>query len=212
MDKFDLRSARLISIIIVMLLMFAIVVIKAYDYLPENTKNIIESVEENNDIELENNESEVLSDEINSEEHAEDSKVSNKNINRLEIISDEDLNSNSNLVEKRVVAEKNFSSVFEKAKELKKEKSFAAAISEFQNAVSISDSNKEKAQCYEEIAYIFAVTKRYGTALSYAQKAYNLAPTNSREILLARLYYQTGDIEKATVRVNNVLKRDFLYE
>ena len=51
--------------------------------------------------------------------------------------------------------------------------------------------------------------KRYGTALSYAQKAYNTYPTSSREMLLARLYYKTGDLDKATKRMNNVLQRDF---
>ena len=34
-------------------------------------------------------------------------------------------------------------------------------------------------------------------------------PTTSREILLARIYYKTGDIVKATQRINNVLQRDF---
>ena len=49
----------------------------------------------------------------------------------------------------------------------------------------------------------------YGSALSAAQRAYNLAPSSHREVLLARLYYKTGDIDKATSRVNNVLRRDF---
>ena len=54
-----------------------------------------------------------------------------------------------------------------------------------------------------------AIVKKYGSAMSYAQKAYNLSPSTNRELLLARLYYKTGDVDKATKRVNNILQRDF---
>jgi hypothetical protein len=59
------------------------------------------------------------------------------------------------------------------------------------------------------MADVYGIVKRYGTALSYAQRAYNAAPTTSREMLIARLYYKTGEIDKATKRVNNILQRDF---
>ena len=96
-----------------------------------------------------------------------------------------------------------------KAKEHKNNQQYINALSEYEKAVSKADENSLKALCYDDIALIYAHTKRYGTALAYAQKAYNTYPTTSREVLLARLYYKTGDVEKAINRVNNVLKRDF---
>ena len=63
------------------------------------------------------------------------------------------------------------------------------------------------------MAIVYAISKRYGSAISAAQRAYNIAPTSNREMLLARLYYKTGDTERATAKANNVLRRDFgLYD
>ena len=40
-------------------------------------------------------------------------------------------------------------------------------------------------------------------------KAFNLSPNSHRELLLAKLYYKTGDTYKATQRINNILQREF---
>ncbi len=99
--------------------------------------------------------------------------------------------------------------IFVEAGKLKKEKQYVRAIEEFQKVSTATNDVDVIARSYEEIATVYAVVKRYGTALSYAQKAYNMSPSSSREMLLARLYYKTGDIDKATRRINNVLQRDF---
>ena len=95
------------------------------------------------------------------------------------------------------------------ADKLKKDKQYVKAIEEYQKISTVTNDTNTIAKSYEEIATIYAIAKRYGTALSYAQKAYNLSPSSSREMLLARLYYKTGDMDKATRRINNVLQRDF---
>ena len=105
-----------------------------------------------------------------------------------------------------------YSQVFERAQKYMVEKQYVKSLEEFQKASLLAEDNSSKAACYEEIANIYGIVKRYGTALSFAQKAYNLAPTTARETLLARLYYKTGDIDKATRRINNVLQRDFIVE
>jgi tetratricopeptide (TPR) repeat protein len=94
----------------------------------------------------------------------------------------------------------------------KNEKQYTKAIMEFKKAASMYDKNDQRATCYAEISDIYAISKRYGTALSYAQQAYNMSPSTNRELMLARLYYKTGDIDKATKRVNNILQRDFELE
>ncbi len=43
------------------------------------------------------------------------------------------------------------------------------------------------ASCYEEMSNIYAYQKRYGSALIYAQKAYNASPSPSRESLITKL-------------------------
>ena len=80
---------------------------------------------------------------------------------------------------------------------------------EYLKVPSLTDDKSSIATSYEGIASIYAARHKYGSALSYATRAYNMSPSSSRELLLARLYYKTGDMEKATRRINNILHRDF---
>lgn len=212
MDKFDIRGAKLISIIGLILFIFIMVVANAYQYLPSESSDLPNV---NNEINLPSDEDENTSEDdtrVNEEPSKESlyrdnrslednnsNSYSNENITPLENISDEN-NSNSDV---------NFDDTFAEAKKLKDDKQLVKAISGFNDAVKVAETSKQKADCYEEIATIYAVTKKYGTALSFAQKAYNMSPSTSREILLARLYYKTGNADKASDRINNVLRRDF---
>ncbi len=96
-----------------------------------------------------------------------------------------------------------------KAKSLTKEKQYAQALKEYQKAAEMTHNTDIVAECYDGIANVYAINKRYGSALSFAIKAYNMSPSTKREMTLARLYYKSGDIEKATKRINNILQRDF---
>lgn len=98
------------------------------------------------------------------------------------------------------------------AKEFRLNHKPISAISEYQKALSLTNDSAIKAQCYENIALIYASARRYGSALSSAQKAYNSYPTVSRELLLARLYYKTGDSVKANERLQSLLRKDFTIE
>ena len=103
-------------------------------------------------------------------------------------------------------------SPFDNAIKLKNEKKYQEALNQFVEIAKNNNDDKLKSSCYEEISQIYALNKKYGTALSYAQKSFNLNPNTRRELLLARLYYKTGDITNATKRVNNILQRDFIVE
>ena len=199
MDKFDIRSAKLISIIGLILFIFVMVIANAYKYLPSNTADIPEVNSEinlpannsDNDNEYDSNESEATEEEaVNNDESRDNRKTAEPediNSSGNEITPLENIDSDNSISE----SNNSYEDIINNAKQFKEDKQLV------------------KAECYEEISTIYAISKKYGTALSYAQKAYNLYPSTSREILLARLYYKTGSTDKASDRINNVLRRDF---
>ena len=73
----------------------------------------------------------------------------------------------------------------------------------------MTDVSADKALCYDNLALIYAVTKRYGSAIIAAQKAYNAQPNINREFMIARLYYKTGKIEEAQNRILYILRKEF---
>ena len=90
-----------------------------------------------------------------------------------------------------------------------KENDYTNALSEFQKAEENADNDELKAMCYENIAEIYAINRKYGTALSFASKAYKLSPSDTREMLIAKIYYQAGQTDNAITRINNALKKSF---
>lgn len=80
---------------------------------------------------------------------------------------------------------------FSTAGMLKEQGNYEEAISLYKKIATTQSVSAEKANCYEEIANIYVLQKRYGSALIYAQKAYNLSPSSSRELLLKKLYEKT---------------------
>lgn len=209
MDNFDIKSAKFIVFIIVICGIFAALVGNAYRYLPsENDKNTIK-LEQKESPEFIAEEKEYTEEETvgkklivkEKDEEIINEKVkpeSEKDVEELEVIKpDQDNNDNE------------LDNSLAKAKKYVEDKDYSKALAEYQKALTLANEDKEKALCYEQIANIHAVSKHYGSALSNAQKAFNLAPTTSREVLLARLYYKTGNPERANQRMQNVLQRDF---
>ena len=215
MNKFDIKSAKFMIFIIIICGAFAALVGNAYRYLPseDNKKDYVQFeqkensnfvAEEKNDKEYEEKTSvekdeEVIEEKRNTkfEEEKKEEIQEKKDIEEFEVIGN-NIPKNDELTIVLNNAKKSFS-----------DKNFTKAVEEYQNALTLTSDNKIKAECYEQIASIQAISKRYGTALSYAQKAFNMEPTTSREVLLARLYYKTGNTERANQRMNNVLQRDF---
>ncbi len=222
MEKFNTRDAKLISIIIFIMLVFVLVIGNAYKYLPEQSPEIPDVSTELN---LPGDEEEVQATEPADEEKPEEETKKNlyknneieettrTNTSKEEITNDK-LTPLENISEgegeqSTEITNESFEDIINESSRLKSEKQYVKALDEYKRALAMAENTSDKALCYEEIANIYALAKRYGTALAYAQKAYNLSPSTKREVLLARLYYKTGDIDKASTRVNNVLKRDF---
>lgn len=216
MENFDIGKAKIASIICVILFIFVMVVANAYKYLPEeNFANISNDTEYSdtvdNNKEYEHQElDETTDDETNIEENKvseiDDEKIkSTSNTKEYEIL--EPISENENINDEKVTD--TYEQVFKEANQLIKDKKLIKAIEGFQNAISLAETNGQKADCYEKVSTIYGISKQYGKALALAQKAYNLSPSTNREMLLARLYYKTGNIDKATDRVNNILNREF---
>ena len=232
MNNYDIGSKKFLLIMIIILLFFFLLIVKAFDFLADqdvvDEKSRIEDVTKaiemrNNNPENNNekNSEEDISTKNNSEEKSLDIKLQiPKNTEyKEEIITDvqpvnnieglEPIGAVDSKSSKELSSEEEIELMFLTAQKYTNEKQYVKALEEYNNIKEKTSDTALVARCYENMAGIYAIVKRYGTALSYAQKAYNLSPSTSREMLLARLYYKTGEIDKATKRVNNILQRDF---
>ncbi len=216
MENFDLGKVKIVSILIFILLVFALAIGNAYKYLPSENSEIpnvnnsevsqpVDEDEESASVENNENLAEEHPNEVQNQEQSytyrNEENYATPNTDQLENISNDNYENNN--------SDGSFDEKFANAMNLKKDKQLVDAINEFKSAINLAENSKQKADCYEQIATIYAISKKYGSALSSAQTAYNLSPSTSREILLARLYYKTGNPDKANDRMSNILRRDF---
>ena len=232
----EFNSKSFLIILFLICAVFLVLIIKAFSFIPDsNTDKVVsrnmtantqkprtveQSVKEENNAVQEDAQVEQKTDTVSAVQDRQQNTMfqptpneqeSLENIDELpQEASAENLsNSTTNTEPAAPSVEEQVLKIFVDAGKLKKDKQYVKAIEEYQKISTITQDTDTIAKSYEEIAAIYAIVKRYGTALSYAQKAYNMSPSSSREMLLARLYYKTGDMDKATRRINNVLQRDF---
>lgn len=225
------NSKRFLIMLLLICVVFFVVIIKAFEYIPmtdndaiasrNNMENINKPASNSEDItedeNAENTEKKTLDVSLTPdfvEKPKQEAAKEEKVVEPLENITDLPndavaANSSDDAKPVELTPEEKAEKVFITAQKYRKDRQFVKALEEYQKIPSITNDTATVARSYEEIATIYAIVKRYGTALSFAQKAYNMSPSSSREMLLARLYYKTGDIDKATRRINNVLQRDF---
>ncbi len=212
MNKIDIKMLRALILVVLLFIIFGAAITKKTQYLPSKENPNMQSV-----VDVQPND-EIINKDSNIEnvqESANENKSETVSVESKEVVSD----TKSDLPELDKVTENNSEttdnetiSPFDNAIKLKNEKKYQEALNQFVEIAKNNNDNKLKSSCYEEISQIYALNKKYGTALSYAQKSFNLNPNTRRELLLARLYYKTGDITNATKRVNNILQRDFIVE
>ena len=233
MNKYiESNSKKFLIMLLLICVVFLVVIIKAFEYIPVSDDDAVISRNNIENINKPAQNSEDTASDESTEENAEKKSLDinltpdfvekqkteapkeEKVAEPLENITDlpnDAVTANSSEETKPVelIPEEKAEKAFITAQKYKKDRQFVKALEEYQKIPAITNDTATVARSYEEIATIYAIVKRYGTALSYAQKAYNMSPSSSREMLLARLYYKTGDIDKATRRINNVLQRDF---
>lgn len=227
----DLGSKKFLIITLVILVCFFLLIIKAFNDLSDaqsnieknrnqtavDINNVMNSMPNQQDEENQNRQAPA------EEQQYEQQQTRGLNVNiqssvndtdELKPIDEKELMSNPVMEpeqgeKQNLSAEQELELKFLSARNNKEGKQYVKALEEYKAIAENSTDANVKARCYEEMADVYGIVKRYGTALSYAQRAYNVAPTTSREMLIARLYYKTGEIDKATKRVNNILQRDF---
>lgn len=217
MNTFELKITKFLLIIAGICTLFTVVVMHAYQYLPQEPTKYYS--QENT---VQNTSQETLENNNPEKDFAKSSQEENIELEQLERVREEaylrrleqereiERNRDREKIRAQFNNDESYSQedLLKRAERLKDKGDYSEAIKSYQEALNTANE-KEKAFCYEQIATIHAIEKHYGTALSFAQKAYNIYPNTQREILLARLYYKTGNIDKATNRINNILKRDF---
>ena len=217
-NDFNFRAKRTILIMLFMCAVLFFVIVKAFDFLPQENNNTAVPQQKMADTQKVENipeeETEPLQEKrktlnINLPQTADLDKTSE--ITNIPPTEDFEEIKDDSATQKEPIQtkEEQINQLFTEAAKAKAAKEYTNALNKYQEILSLVEDVDAKAKCYEGIATIYAIGKKYGSALSFAQKAYNLSPTSSREILLARIYYKTGDINKATTRINNVLQRDF---
>ncbi len=235
----EFNSKTFLIILLLICAVFLVLVIKAFSYIPDSNSNKIvsrnasvnvarktyhedrvqereENIEQSASVDSEDAEPQERHTVVNSEKSdSTDMRVSEQEaLENIDVPAESSVNEaggeiSSSDSQSEISPEEKVLRIFFDAGKMKKVKQYVKAIEEYQKIATVTNDTDTIAKSYEEIATVYAIVKRYGTALSYAQKAYNMSPSSSREMLLARLYYKTGDIDKATRRINNVLQRDF---
>lgn len=227
MNNFDLKSMRFIGILIFICLVFALVVWQAFSYLPSESdvhkNDVVVTVPSDDDTDVESEQSDdedvTQDDEDDSDEDADDENEDDFNEENsgepagidnapTKLESDEKFD----VIEDPADLSENTDDIIKSALNYREQKNYVAAINNYEKAIGQTSDIVKKAECNEQISMIYAIMKRYGTALSYAQKAYNLSPSSSRELLLAKLNYKTGNVDKANGQMSAVLNGDFSFD
>lgn len=229
-NSLDVNSKKFLIILVIIMLVFVLLIIKAFDIMGKASEEPLKpqinmsEVDDENDNQTEQEQSDennTANKEVDVEHHVsfveEQPRVSQpaETSKNPQMITEPlaPINENGNVVEENKVPSltkaQETELMFLDAQKLKDEKQYVKALEEYKAILEKNISNETNARCYEEMAGIYSIVKRYGTALSYAQKAYSIAPSSNRELLIARLYYKTGDIDRATKKINNILQRDF---
>lgn len=225
MNNFDLGSKKYMIILMALCLILVLLVVKAFDMAPSSDKEnytpaanapVANTVPETaNSV---NTNSSVQTDEPVAQEEQTSTieQTQNANAEPTEGITPIDgASENAAAVEdgeRKLAQDEELELQFYNIEKYVKNSQFDRALAEYNAILKDAPNVDITARCYEEMAKIYGVTKRYGTAISYAQKAYNMSPTSSREMLIARLYYKTGDKQSAEERISNILEREFIAE
>ena len=229
-NNLDINSKKFLIILVVMILAFVLLIIKAFDIMGKanedplrpqvNMSEVGELGDDNQATDGQQNENNTANINTDVEHHVsfveeEQQKESQPaETTNTQTITEPlaPINENNNVEESKptsLTKAQETELMFLDAQKLKDEKQYVKALEEYKSILEKNIDSNTNARCYEEMAGIYSIVKRYGTALSYAQKAYSIAPSSNRELLIARLYYKTGYIDKATKKIDNILQRDF---
>lgn len=87
------------------------------------------------------------------------------------------------------------------------QKNYEAAIKSYKKLIPKVYNTKAKASIYYKIAFSYMKLDKHNEALNYALKAYNLNNDPDIAYFIARIYYYTGNYEKAKNLAQSILRR-----
>lgn len=229
MKNFDFESKKNLIIIALVCLLFAIFIMKAFEFIPKedsaessnNYTNIEQVTNENSNYMNTEEDSDA---EVEEDYASEDEMETEEDIEEDEIVSEQEDNSNNQstkaesssglepletIPEGEKGAVSYISEQFADAENAVKQKNYIQAAKIYNTILTSNSSIEEKAKSYEGLASVHALNGEYGNALSYAQRACELSSSPSRELLLAKIYEKLEEPELAKQHMDNILKQDF---
>ena len=196
MGNLDFKTARFLSIVLGICLVFVLVVSNAYKYIPEpDTTNAY--IQELQNKTYNENTKEV------SDVKTEESIIDDKKEEILDEFSVPEIENNQNNYDEQI------KSIFKEAFRLTNEKKYNSAIYEYEKALKLANNRIDETICYDNLALIYATQNRYTKALEMAEKSYSIIPNSYREFIIAKINYKMGDSQKATIIVTKILNREF---
>ena len=220
LDKdIEFNSRKFLALLSLICIVFFMIVMKAFDYIPKNNNQELTEdslpIAHNAVIPSESKE-EQTEEAVNNDE--EKPVIEIKQVEKSETGIDEiDAPPGVNPQKESALISSGEDSVSQgtsnnpviflyNANNLKRDKKYNDALNEYQKVLEKTDDKELKASAYEGISTVYAVNRRYGTALSFALKAYNIAPNSARALLAAQLYNKTGETQRASQIVNKLLQ------
>ena len=230
----EFSSKKYLALMVLVCIIFVIIIVKAYDYLPdksvENYNNPMINTQAQNINNTQNfsqdntnNQTSNLDQNYDPNRHKSghidymhnETRSYNKNdfeeINAPKGTNEDNIQTfeNSNTSQLALTSDELAIRALFNANKLKSSSDYNSAITELQKVAEYTSDKEILATSYEKIAELYAIQRRYGTALSFAGKAYSTSPNVNREMLIARIYYQSGETDNAVSRLNNILSKGF---
>ena len=223
-NNFDFNSKKYMILLVLICIVFAIFIIKAFDYLPENdvydayneevenintassNVNVPQNVDKQ-EIQKPVQKKGVLyksQDSLSENDMEFDEIDAPKGIN--ETVPDETISETAN---SQLSSDELALKSIINARRYAKNNDAQASLEEFKKTLSLATDNEIKAEAYDGMALLYAKNQKYSTALSFASKANSTSPSISREFIIAKIYYSAGKSDIAITKINEILKQSF---
>ncbi|MBE7703618.1 MAG: hypothetical protein E7Z89_06165 [Cyanobacteria bacterium SIG28] len=215
MYNYDIKAMRFIVLTTTVCFFFAMLVMNAYKYIPQNDnqKNLnlynnesalfpptltSNNVEKNNAVQVDVTEEDVIETysedviEENRNENEEEIKVSTsvKNLEPLEPAEELNDISNSDLLQKKekVSENKKTEELIRKAEIFYNDGEYDEALKIYENIINTTTNKELKAVCLEKSSRISYKQRRYGNAIVFMQQSNKLVPSQNKEYFLKQIY------------------------
>ena len=215
MYNYDIKAMRFIVLTTTVCFFFAMFVMNAYKYIPQNDnqKNLnlynnesalFPPTLSSNNVEKNNTEHVDVAEEDMTETYSEDVVEENLNekgeeikvltpVENLEPLEPaEELNdiSNSDLLQKKekVSESKKTEELISEAENFYNEGEYDEALKIYENIINTTTNKELKAECLEKSSLISYKQRRYGNAIVFMQQSNKLVPSQNKEYFLKQIY------------------------